>query len=224
MTTVQNNTVSPSLLAAMNPASSGGAVDDAAATQDRFLKLLVTQMKNQDPLNPLDNAQVTSQMAQLSTVTGIEKLNTTVASLVASQQANQSLQAASMIGRGVLVPGSTLALHDGKGVFGIELPGAVDDVQVTIRDANGNAVRQINLGPQQAGALPALWDGTDNDGNQLENGLYTFEVTAVRGGQSATATALAFDQVASVSTGPGGILLNLPLAGSVGLADIRQII
>ncbi len=224
MTTVQNSTVSPSLLATMNPATSGAKADDAAATQDRFLKLLVTQMKNQDPLNPLDNAQVTSQMAQLSTVTGIEKLNSTLASMVASQQANQSLQAVSMIGHGVLVPGSALALQDSKGVFGIELSEPADDVQVTIRDASGNMVQQMSLGPQEIGAHPVLWDGTAKDGTQLADGLYTFEVAATRGGQGSPVTALTFDQVASVSTGPQGVTLNLPLRGSVSLSDIRQII
>src|SRR5512137_1922724 len=84
---------------------SSTAVSQTAVTQDRFLKLLVTQMKNQDPLNPMDNAQVTSQMAQLSTVTGIDKLTATVQVLSASMVASQSLQAASMIGHAALVPG-----------------------------------------------------------------------------------------------------------------------
>lgn len=224
MTTVQNSTVAPGLLATMNPAAGGAKTDDAAATQDRFLKLLVTQMKNQDPLNPLDNAQVTSQMAQLSTVTGIEKLNTTLASMVASQQANQSLQAASMIGHGVLVPGSSLALQEGKGVFGIELAEPADNVQVTIRDAAGKVVQEMGLGPQKIGSHPVLWDGTAKDGTQLTDGLYTFEVAATRGGVSSPVAALAFDQVASVSTGPQGATLNLPLVGSVSMSDIRQII
>jgi len=225
MTTVQNSPkVSADLLATMNPSSGGTAVDNAAETQDRFLKLLVTQMKNQDPLNPLDNAEVTSQMAQLSTVTGIEKLNSTLGSMLASQQASQSLQAAGMIGHGVLVPGSALALQDSKGVFGIELGGPADAVQVTIRDGDGNAVQQIDLGRQEAGAQPLLWDGKLADGSTAPDGLYTFEVSATRGGEAVAVTALSFDQVASVSTGPAGVTLNLPLAGSVGLADVRQII
>src|SRR3990172_2141446 len=90
----------------------------AQEQEDRFLKLLVTQMKNQDPLNPLDNAEVTSQMAQLSTVSGIEKLNTTLQAMSSSFASSQSLQAAGMIGRSVLAPGSSLSLQNGAAVGG----------------------------------------------------------------------------------------------------------
>jgi flagellar basal-body rod modification protein FlgD len=224
MSAVQNNTVSTNLLATMNPASNTGTASTAAATEDRFLKLLVTQMKNQDPLNPLDNAQVTSQLAQLSTVTGIDKLNTTLQAMVDSQQANQSLQAASLIGHGVLVPGSSMALQDGKAVFGIELAGPADNVSVTVRDASGTAVQQISLGPQEAGAQPLLWNGQTTQGTQAADGIYTFEVTATRGGAASTVSALSFGQVSSVSTGAQGVTLNLPLIGSVGMAAVRQII
>src|SRR4030065_1785635 len=109
-------------------------------SEDRFLKLLVTQMKNQDPLNPLDNAQITSQMAQISTVSGIDKLNTTLQNMAASFAANQSLQVTNMIGHGVLVPGSTMQLADGKSIGGVDLPQAVDQVTITIREAQGAVV------------------------------------------------------------------------------------
>ena len=224
MSTVQNNTVSPSLLATMNPASDSGKASGTAATEDRFLKLLVAQMKNQDPLNPLDNAQVTSQMAQLSTVTGIEKLNTTLAAMVSGQQSSQVLQAANLIGHGVLVPGSSMTLQDDKAIFGIELAEPADDVQITIRNADGQIVQQISLGAQQAGAQPLAWDGKAQDGTQAADGSYTFEVAAVRGGVASPASALSFGQVGSVSTGAQGATLNLTGGNSVSLADIRQII
>src|SRR3954466_13474194 len=115
MTTIQNNVMPPSVLAAMNPSAAATDKSVATAAQDRFMTLLVTQMKNQDPLNPLDNAQVTSQLAQLSTVTGIDKLNGTLETLMGSYQASQSLQAAGMIGHGVLVPGSSVNLGDSGG-------------------------------------------------------------------------------------------------------------
>ena len=85
-------------------ATSAISTSQVAATQDRFLKLLVTQLQNQDPLNPMDNAAVTSQMAQLSTVNGIDQLNSTVQALSASMATSQSLQATSMIGHAALVP------------------------------------------------------------------------------------------------------------------------
>ena len=208
----------------MNPAAGTAKTSDAAATEDRFLKLLVTQMKNQDPLNPLDNAQVTSQMAQLSTVTGIEKLNATLAAMMSGQQSNQALQAARVIGHGVLVPGAGMALQDGKAAFGIELAEPADNVQITVSDSTGNAVQQISLGAQEAGSHLLLWDGQTTLGTTAADGVYTFEVAATRGGVGSTANGLTFDQVSSVSTGPQGVTLNLPLAGSVSLADIRQII
>ena len=226
MTTINDNAVSPALLASMNttkPAAAGSA-DSASATQDRFMKLLITQMKNQDPLNPMDNAQVTSQLAQLSTVSGIDKLNTTMGTLKDSYQSSQALQATSLIGHGVLVPGSTTNLADGKAVLGMDLPGAADKVTVTIRDGSGNAIRKIELGPQAAGTLPLGWDGKTDKGAVAANGQYSFDVSATSAGAAIKATTLSYDQVGSVSTGAAGTKLNLTGGGSAALADVREII
>ena len=105
-----------------------------------FLKMLTVQMQNQDPLNPMDNAEMTSQMAQMSTVSGIEKLNTTLNSLVDNIGTSQSMQAASMIGKGVLVPGSGLTLSDGAAYAGINLESAADQVTLKIMDSSGNVI------------------------------------------------------------------------------------
>ena len=223
MSTVQNNTVSPSLLASMNPAAAA-TQSTAAAAQDTFMKLLVTQMKNQDPLNPLDNAQVTSQLAQLSTVTGIEKMNATLQTLIGSYQSSQTLQAASMIGHGVLVAGSSLNLNNGQAPFGVDLNTSVDDVKVTIKDASGRAVRSMDMGSQQAGMLALQWNGTTDSGAAAANGQYSFSVDAIQGGQPVGATALAFGQVASVASSGQGVVLNVPGLGPVNLTDVRQIL
>ena len=223
MTTIQNNVMPPSVLAAMNP-SAATDKSSASAAQDRFMTLLVTQMKNQDPLNPLDNAQVTSQLAQLSTVTGIDKLNKTVEGLMGSYQASQSLQAASMIGHGVLVEGSSIDLKSGKALFGVDLSAPVDDVKITIRDKGGNTVREISLGAQDAGTLPLQWDGIDDKGNTMADGQFSFDISATRGGEKATGfTPLAFGAVASVTTGAQGVKLDIPNIGSINLADVHQI-
>jgi len=121
-----------------------------AESQDRFLKLLVTQMRNQDPLNPLDNAEVTSQMAQLSTVSGIDKLNATLQALSSSMIASQSMQAASMIGHVVMVPGSGIELANGKGTAAVDLTQPADSVSVAISDAAGNVVRICNWAARAA--------------------------------------------------------------------------
>jgi flagellar basal-body rod modification protein FlgD len=224
MTTISSdNTVSSALSATMN-AKSAATASSASDVQDRFMKLLVTQMQNQDPLNPMDNAQVTSQMAQLSTVSGIDKLNTTMSSLQSSYQSSQTLQATSLIGRGVLAPGSDVTLSGGRAVLGVELPAAADNVTVTIRDAAGRAVHKISLGPQQAGALPLTWDGATDAGAAAADGQYRFDVAASSGGKAITPTGLSFAQVGSVSTGSGGVRLNLAGGGSATLSDVRQIL
>ena len=219
-----SNPVSNDLLASMNPAPAAGS-GNVADAQNRFMTLLVTQMKNQDPLNPLDNAQVTSQLAQLSTVTGIDKLNQTMQAMMGSMNGAQSLQAANMIGHGVLVPGSKLSLSGGKAVYGIELSGPADKVQVTISDGAGNPVCVFDMGAQQAGTLAMAWDGSTQNGGAAPDGRYQVAVTAVRGGQAVTSQALAFGDVISVSTGSGGAKLNLGGGLSPAtLADVRQIL
>jgi flagellar basal-body rod modification protein FlgD len=218
-----NTPVANDLMAAMNP-STKTAQSTADAAQDRFMTLLVTQMKNQDPLNPLDNAQVTSQLAQLSTVTGIDKLNTTLNSLMGSYQSSESVQAAGMIGHGVLVPGSATTLAGGKALLGVDLSRAADSVTVTVLDGSGKAVHSIDLGKQDAGIQALQWDGTTDSGTPAADGNYTFKVTASSGGESVDATALSFGQVGSVTTGTGGVKLNLSGVGAVNLADVRQIL
>ena len=223
MSTITDNIVPPALLASVNTAKTKAAdASTAAGAQDRFLTLLVTQMKNQDPLNPMDNAQVTSQLAQLSTVSGIDKLNTTLEALKGNYQSSQSLQAASLIGHGVLLPGSSTTLADGKALLGIDITEPADDVRVTIRDASGRAIHTMDLGRQEVGTLPLSWDGKTDTGAAAINGQYKFEVSATRGGEKTKAEALSFGQVASVSTNAQGVKLNVPNIGAVDLASVRQ--
>lgn len=223
MSTVQNNTVSPSLLASMNPVAAT-AQSTAASAQDTFMKLLVTQMQNQDPLNPMDNAQVTSQLAQLSTVSGINQMNATLQSLIGSYQSSQTLQAAGMIGHGVLVSGSSLNLNNGQAPFGINLSSSASDVKISIQDGSGRTVHSMDLGAQQAGMVALQWDGTTDSGAAAANGQYSFTVNATQGSQNVSAETLAFGQVSSVSSGGQGVVLNVPSLGAVNLADVRQIL
>jgi len=223
-TTIQDGGLPSTLLDAMNPKKSTTAKSSVEETQDRFMKLLVTQMQNQDPLNPLDNAQVTSQFAQLSTVTGINKLNDALASMAASYQSGQTLQAVGMIGHGVLTSGSGVDLRKGNALMGVDLAGAADKVAVTIRDAAGNEVRKLQLGPQQAGSLPLTWDGKANDGSLMPDGHYSFEVAATSNNAKVNATALQFGLVDTVTTDAKGVKLNVNGLGAVSLADVKQIL
>lgn len=215
------------IYAALNASAQAGstaAKSTVSDTQDRFLKLLVTQMKNQDPLNPMDNAQVTSQMAQLSTVSGIDKLNVTLQALSDSMMPNQTLQAATMIGHGVLVPGDGLELFQGKAYGGLELGQSVDGVKVSIHDKSGALVRNISLGAQQAGLVNWQWDGLNNDGASVGDGNYTFTVEATSNGKVVTSTALEFGMVSSVMQGKQGVTLSVGNLGDVALSQVRQIL
>lgn len=222
MSTVQStNEVSASLLASVNGTKS--SADSANATQERFMTLLVTQMKNQDPLNPMDNAQVTSQLAQLSTVTGIEKMNSTLETFMANLQSSQSLQMSNLIGHDVLVEGDDISFDGTGGYFGVELPTSTDDLTITINDATGNQVRKITLGKQAEGILPLSWDGFGDDGNKVQAGEYTFTVSANVAGEPATVTPLSLTQINSISASGTGLKLNLNNADSVTSADLKQI-
>ncbi|HYD79786.1 MAG TPA: flagellar hook assembly protein FlgD [Paucimonas sp.] len=225
MTTVQQTGGSyEALMEAMNPKKKAQKTG-VEETQDRFMTLLVTQMRNQDPLNPLDNAQVTSQFAQLSTVTGVEKLNKTLEVLQGSYQTSQSLQAASMIGHGVLVPGSTFALSEGRAVMGIEATEPADDAKLVILGGDGKPLKTINLGRLESGTIrPVTWDGITDTGAKAADGSYSFEIRATRGGEKAKATALSFGEVLSVTTGGDGVKLNVPGMGVVKFGDVRQIL
>lgn len=192
-------------------------------SEDRFLKLLVTQMKNQDPLNPLDNAQVTSQMAQLSTVTGIEKLNTALQAMSSSFASSQSLQAAGMIGRSVLAPGSSLQLLNGMAAGGFDLKQPVDNAVVKIKDAAGNVLHSVDMGAQKEGSVMFRWDGVTDSGANAANGNYTFEVSASQGGQKVEVDRLALGMVGSVSLGASGVVLNTDVLGAVDVAKVKQI-
>ncbi len=224
MTQVQNsNPITSSFLDSVKTSNNTGKKEEIDP-QDRFLKLLVTQMKNQNPLKPLDNAEVTSQIAQISTVTGIEKLNTTLQSLVSDANSRRSLEAATMIGREVLVPGSIMKLEDGEGLAGIELTEGADKVTMTITDSAGVKVREIDLGAKAAGINPIIWKGDTESGAAAANGNYKFTVSAWRDGQEINVTPLAVGKVESVSTSDKGPTLDVGDLGHVNLSDIKQIL
>ena len=220
MNSVQETNLSSSVLPTTNPATSDKKVDDP---QDRFLKLLVTQMQNQDPLSPLDNAQVTSQIAQISTVTGIDKLNETLQLLVSDTELSKSMEAASIIGHNVLVPGKAITLEDGKALAGIDLPQSVEELEISILDSSGIAINNIDLGHQAAGVKTFVWDGTTDSGTPAADGAYSFTVTAKNDEQEVTVNPLALGAVSSVSPGDKGAVLEIGELGIVSMSDIKQI-
>jgi flagellar basal-body rod modification protein FlgD len=215
-------------------ANAATAAPSAASTsnvdsEQRFLKLLVTQLNNQDPLNPMDNAELTSQLAQMSTVSGIEKLNSTLSGLVSQSGSNQVLQAASLIGYNVLSEGNTLntsAPKDGEDPavvpFAVQLPGTAGDVEIKITDASGKVVRTIEGGSMTEGVNAVTWDGKDDAGVAVPAGSYSFVVAATNEGTKVDATALTFSQVAAVKQGTNGVSLELVTGKSISVSDVRM--
>ncbi len=213
--------------------TSSKSTDDIGADQDKFMKLLVTQLKNQDPLNPMDNAAMTSQLAQLSTVTGINKVNATLESLRTDQAASQSLTATNLIGKGVLVKGAGVELStstdsDGKSssssVFGVDLASPAESVTIAIQDQSGATVRTMSMKSTDVGTYPITWDGSTDAKTAAPAGSYTFTVKAVSAGKTLTdATALQLAAVASVSTGSGGVKLNTSL-GQFAMSDVKEVL
>jgi len=195
------------------------AANDAAVTSDRFLKLLVAQMRNQDPLNPMDNAQVTSQMAQINTVTGIDKLNTTVQGLSTQFMQMQAVQGASLVGRDVIVAGNRLSVDAAAGIGqgGFELASAADAVKVEILAPSGAVVQTLNLGAEGAGVHSFDWPS----GAATSSSGLTFRVSATSGSVALPVTALMRDRVDAVSTSGTTFNLELDSSGTVPYSAIK---
>jgi flagellar basal-body rod modification protein FlgD len=226
MTVAATSAANPAsdLYAALNGSSSNAkATTTTDAAQTRFLKLLTTQLKNQDPLNPLDNAQMTSQLAQISTVDGIERLNTTLQSLISDSTNSQTMQAAALVGHGVLVPGNTIGLASGSAYAGIDVADDADSVKVDITDSNGLLVRSMELGSVKAGSHTFSWDGKSNEGVAAADGNYTFTVAAQQGTNKVDSTALALGLVTSVTRNSSGLGINVGQQ-TYTMADVRQIL
>ncbi len=206
--------------------SSGGTLTDsttAAGSQDYFLKLLVAQMNNQDPLNPMDSAQMTSQLAQLNTVQGINKLSTQLDSLLGDVASSQSLQASTLVGHNVLVPGTELQLANGGAVGGVNLAGQVDSLTITIKDASGTPIHTAQLGPQDAGLVNFVWDGSTDSGVAAAAGSYTFSAAGKLASSTVVADTLSNGLVSSVTPGASGASVYVNNVGTVSMSQVKQI-
>ena len=212
--------ISASTLSSINGTSTTAtSATDSAGSQDRFLKLLVTQLQNQDPMSPMDNAQLTSQIAQINTVSGIATLNTSVQSLSTQFLQMQTLQGAALVGKDVVVPGNQLDIASGTGQGGFELTSAADAVKVEVMSPAGRVLDTMNLGAQSSGMHSFDWaaGSYDNTSN------LTFRVTATSGSTTLTSTALMRDKVDAVSTSGNALMLELDRAGTVPYTTVRAI-
>ncbi|MBA3058162.1 MAG: flagellar hook assembly protein FlgD [Gammaproteobacteria bacterium] len=208
--------------ASSNTTASGAstATSEADVSQDRFLKLLVAQLNNQDPMNPMDNAQMTSQMAQINTVTGIQQVNETLKSMAQQFTSLQVLQGASMVGHGVLVESNTLTRSGGVASGAVDLDGKADSVKVEILSPGGQLLDTLNLGALAAGRHSFDWNASSYQGS----GEPSYKVTATLGGQPIGTTALARDTVTSVGSDNGAMSLQLQGRSAVAYSSIKAIL
>ena len=195
--------------------------------QEEFLELMMTQLQNQDPLNPAESGEFLSQIAQFGTVNGITELQQSFSSLASSLQSSQALQASTMVGRSVLVENGTLELSAGNTAgFAIDLPQSVPSLEVTISDASGQVVRQFNLGTQSGGLVDLSWDGLDNNGVALQSGSYRINAQAVIDGENQSMNTLVVAPVESVSLARDGgePTLNVSNIGAIALNSVRRVL
>jgi flagellar basal-body rod modification protein FlgD len=207
-------------------ASTGAATKSTEMGQDMFLKLMMTQLQNQNPLKPQDSSEFLSQLAQFSMVTGIQDLQKNFSSFATSMNQDQAVQAANLVGKKALVGADTVALGTSGSVVGqVQLPGDATKVSVSFVAANGVAKRTLELGPQSQGSVPFTWDGlTDDQLHAADPGTYTIKVEAVVGGETVALSPSVEGSIESVTLGgTNGLELDMGALGRHGLKDIQEV-
>jgi flagellar basal-body rod modification protein FlgD len=207
--------------AATSTTSSTAGTTTAQEQTDRFMKLLVAQLNNQDPMNPMDNAQMTSQIAQINTVSGIQQLNDTITSMSAQYTSMQVMQGAAMIGHQVVADGSTMSINAGVGTAAVTLDSDATSVQVQVLSPGGAVVGQFEMGALSAGTHNIEWNASKYSGS----GTPTFNVTAKQGNTLVGATPQVRDTIASVGTDSAGAMnLALKSGTSISYGAIKSIL
>ena len=217
------NTQSSSAANAANVANATKGKDKLG--QDEFLKLMLAQLKNQDPMKAMDPSQFLGQLAQFSTVTGIQEMQGSITTLTDSMRASQVLDGATMVGRNVLVDQSDVNLGATDSINGaIDIPSGTSAAQLNVLDSAGQLVRRIPLSTN-TGLNDFSWDGTDDLGQRVSAGEYSLEVVATVGGEAQSLTPLVATPVSSVTIDPkgAGLVLNTSALGSVPLTQVRRV-
>lgn len=217
------NSVNPSNGPALNQFDS---VPKKSLGQQDFLRLMVAQVQNQDPMQPQANGEFLSQLAQFSTNDGITKMQDSLQQLATSLQSNQALQASALVGRKVLVNSDQMSLGaDGDVKVAIDMPTGMNNLSAKIYSESGELLKTIPLGDPAAGFFQFNWDGKDINEQRLPAGKYKVEVHGTYGGEERALKTMTSANVDSVSLGQNGegLKLNVAGVGSVFLDQVRQI-
>lgn len=191
--------------------------------QADFLRLMTEQLKNQDPLKPLQGAEMLGQLAQFSTVQGIQNMQGALGAVASVMESDQTLRAASLVGHDALVEASTLDLQAGAGVKGEVVATRAGTVQLEIVDASGQVVRRMQVESRGAGGVAYAWDGKDASGAVAPSGRYTVRAVSGTGSDAESLAVRVAARVESVSIEPTGLMLNLAGLGSHSLSAVRRI-
>ncbi len=223
--TAVNATDASDVLSQYQVRQQNSAQGNSELGKNEFMELMLAQLKNQNPLEPQDNGEFISQLAQFSSLEEMQKLSGTVNDVVSQFRSTQALQASAMVGKTVLAPSSYGVLGaDGEISGTIEVPASTGGVRLSVQSASGELVRQIDLGASPAGVTSFTWDGKDGNGNPLPQGRYQIVAQASYPEGMQQLSTMVSANVDSVSLGQGGsITLNLAGMGSIALSDVKQI-
>jgi flagellar basal-body rod modification protein FlgD len=220
------NDVSTNFINSLQNPTATATNSNNALGKDAFLQLLVTQMKNQNPLDPQDNTEFVAQLAQFSSLESMQNLTTTVDSIAGLYQSSQALQASSLVGRSVIVNAGSTSVDTTKGMTGsVVVPSASSATSVKIYDTQLNLVKTIDLGTQSAGNASFTWDGTNDAGETMASGNYSFVANGSLEGTSTSLATYLPATVNSVTTAVNGGEMTLNLAGgqSIALSKVQTI-
>ncbi len=192
--------------------------------QEEFLKLMTAQMNNQDPMKPMTDGEFFTQIAQFSSVAGIQDLQDSFSQVATALQSNQALQASTMVGRTVMIPSGEAVFNGEEPVSGkVSVTDATNALTINILDTSGQVVRTLFTGAQNPGAVDFSWDGRSDEGEVMGAGDYTIEAIAQTGGESIQLATLLAEKVESVTLGSGGVMLDLASDRSVPLSGVKQV-
>lgn len=190
---------------------------------EQFLTLMTAQLKNQDPMKPLEGTEFISQLATFGTVSGVQEMKESMELLATSLRSTQTLNGSTMLGRDILVEADSLTHTQGGTVNGeLEVPAGTTQLQVRITDSSGAVVREMTLDTAQ-GTRSFTWDGLKTNGQPADSGSYDIEAVATVAGQTGSLPLMLSGRVSSVSIVGTNLMLNTSALGAVDMTDVRRV-